>query len=239
MVSNITYRFSAFSDYSMITYNKDDVIRILNDFEGVNLAPAIVQEIMPLGISNQRMQFMAQNGLLLITISSERINIQITSDRKEGFTTDEISDIKDKMVSYMCKLTDIFSDRVDLPYRLAWFTSYVYFDQSEEEKKKYRDKFLREIDYFVNDRLDDMVARYGAQRKVSISNQEELLNVIFTVNRHIQDKGTDMEVDGYKSDFDINTWQGKRISRFEKNTYKEFIEKSIEEQMKLKDEVIS
>lgn len=238
MVSNITYRFSTFSDYSVLTYNKDDVIRILTDFEGVNLAPAIIQEIMPLGIPNQRMQFMAQNGLLLITISSERIDIQLTSDRKEGFDQKGIDDIKDKMVSYMTKLTDIFSDRVALPYRLAWFTSYVYFDQSKEEKDAYRDRFLKDIEYFKDNRLDDMMARFGTQRKVIISNQEEMINVILTVNRHITDKGTDNEVDGYKADFDINTWQGKRINRFEKDTYEEFIGKAIEEQVKLKEEVM-
>ncbi len=238
MISNIAYTFSVFSDCSMLVYNKKDVISILERFDDIDLSPINIQELQPLGVTSQRMQFIAHNGLLIITIGSERIDIQITSDRKEGFTDDEVIKCKNDMELYMGKLFDIFSERVALPYRLAWFTSYIYFNQSSEEKNNFRDKFLKDINYFNERRLDDMIARYGANRNFNIASVEEKVNVIFTVNRHIVNKGSDMEIDGYKVDFDINTWQENRVGRFEKNVFNEFLQQAYDEQQKLRKEIL-
>ena len=239
MVSNITYRLSAFSDYSLISYNKEDVIKILSDFTDVILSPTVISEVLSGNVVSQRMQFLAQNGLLLITILSERIDIQVTSNRKDGFQPDEIEDVKRKLGQYMELILNVFSNRVSSPYRLAWFTSYVCFEQTVEEKNAFRDKFLKELNFFKTNRIEDMIARFGAQRTVEISGREETLNVLLTVNRHIIDQGTDMEVDGYKADYDINTWQGNRVNRFSIEGMKEFVEKAFIQQEALNEEVLS
>ncbi len=238
MVSNITYRLSAFSDYSLIAYNKDDVIKILSDFTDVILTPVVISEMLTGNTVSQRMQFLAQNGLLIITIFSERIDIQITSNRKDGFQPEEVEDVKQKIGQYMNLILNVFSDRVSPPHRLAWFTSYVYFEQSDEEKNAYRNKFLKELNYFKTNRLDDTIARFGARRTVEICGREETLNVLLTINRHILDQGTDMEVDGYKADYDINTWQGNRVNRFSIDDIKDFIEQAFIQQKALNEEVL-
>lgn len=238
MVSNITYKLSVFSDYLRFSYNKDDLISILGAFDEVPLAPAVFQEWLPNGTVSQRMQFSANNGLLLITVLTERIDIQITSNRKDGFTEPELNNVKTKLLDYMNIMLEIASNKAEKPYRLAWFTTYVYFEQSEQAKKDYRNKFLKTLDFFETNPLNDMVVRYGAQRCVKIGDVEETLNVLLTINRHFMELGPEMRVDGYKADYDINTWQENSKNRFDVSDVKSFVEKAYSLQLELDKEVL-
>ena len=109
-----------------------------------------------------------------------------------------------------------------------WFTSYVYFEQTEEEKKKYRNKFLNELEFFKEGRLDDINAVYAARRDIRIGEREERLNVLTTISRYLAGVGTDKEVDGFQIDYDINTWQGNRKNRFSAEEIEEFISGSFD-----------
>lgn len=237
-VSNIVYKLSSFADYNDLDYNKEDVIKILNSFDDPTFAPSVVSEIRADGSVKQRMQFTAQNGLFIIAINSGRIDIQRTSNEKSGFPAEKLPEVKKCLMESLTKLYDIFGSRVSIPSRLAWNTSYVYFDITDEKKEAYRNKFLKELDFFKENRLEDTVIRYAGQRVVSISAENERINVLATINSYISDPGTDIEVNGFRIDYDINTWQGNHRNRFEIGSFAEFVDRAIEIQSALNKEVL-
>ena len=237
-VANIVCKLSSFANYNELDYNKDDVIKVLNTFDDPTIAPGMISEIRTDGVVKQRMQFVAQNGLFFIVINSDRIDIQLTSNEKMGFPWENLGAVKEMLVDSMEKLYSIFSERAPIPYRLAWNTSYVYFEINDEEKNAYRNKFLKELDFFKDNRLDDTVIRYAGQKEASISGRDERLNVLATINSYITDPGTAIEVNGFRIDYDINTWQGNRRNRFEVGSFSEFVDTAIEIQGKLNEEFI-
>ncbi len=214
LVSNIVYRLSCFADYSQIKYNNTDVIAVLKAFDKVELTPRAVQEIVPLGGVSSRMQFTGQGESLSINIAGDRIDVQITAKEKRGFNDKEVELVESNLKEYMAKVLSIFGDRIPLPYRLAWFTSFVYFELSSDEKASYRNKFLQEIDFFKENRLDDISVRYGARRDLSINGVAERFNILTTINEYVSMFGIENEIDGFQIDYDINTWQGNRKNRF-------------------------
>ena len=96
--ANIECKFSSFANYNELDYNKDDVIKVLSAFEDPTIAPGIISEIRTDGIVKKRMQFVAQNGLFLIVINSDRIDIQLTSNEKMGFSKESLVDVKETLV---------------------------------------------------------------------------------------------------------------------------------------------
>lgn len=238
MISNVVYRLSCFADYSQIKYNNNDVIEVLKAFESVELTPRAIQEILPYGEVSSRMQFAGDNGLLLISIAGERIDIHITAKEKKGFSDEEISSVESKLREYMSKILSIFGGRMPLPYRLAWFTSYVYFELTDDEKAQYRDKFLKEIDFFEENRLDDISVRYGARRDVDINGVKERFNVLTTIHEYVSNFGIENEINGFQIDYDINTWQGNRINRFKSEDIDSFIREACLIQKDLNKEVL-
>lgn len=221
MVSNIIYRLSLFADYTQLAYNKQDMISILNAFDNT-MIPVLFQETMGDGSTNQRMQFSTPDQTEVIKLGADRIDIQLASNTKEGFNGDHLEEIKEKLFYYYTKIHEVFHERVQMAYRLAWFTSFVFFDIGDQERQAFRDRFIKQIDFFNQNRLEDTIVRYGAQRDADISNNMERINVIMTISRYKATFGIDNEADGYLIDYDINTWQGNRTNRFGIEAVKEF-----------------
>lgn len=237
-VANIIYKLSSFADYNILDYNKDDVIKILGAFDDPTLAPGIATEIRVDGLVKQRMQFTAQNGLFQMAVNSGRIDIQLVSNEKYGFLSEKLPVIKKQLTDSLVRLYEIFGSRAPIPHRLAWNTSYVYFEIDDNEKNEYRNKFLRELDFFKENRLDDTVIRYAGQRISAIGSTNERVNVLVTINSYVTDPGIDIEINGFKIDYDINTWQGNRRNRFEVKSFSEFVERASEIQNALNEEIL-
>ena len=237
-IANIMYKLICFANYNDLDYNKEDVIKILGAFDDPTIAPSVVSEIRVDGVVKQRMQFTAQNGLFSITINSGRIDIQLTSNDKLGFVSDKLPEVRNYLIESLAKLYTIFDSRAPIPHRLAWNTSYVYFEISQDEKNAYRNKFLRELEFFKENRLEDTLIRYAGQREATISAEREKINVLATINSYITDPGTEIEVNGFKIDYDINTWQGNRRNRFEVGSFSEFVERATEIQKALNEEIL-
>ena len=240
MISNIIYRLSCFADYAQLTYNKKDLIRILDEFDEEKIEPTLFPEVHPNGEVSQRMQFTIQSKdkVITIIIASDRIDVQVDSREKNGFNSELRPEIKKDMLLYMQKILELFRDCTALPYRLAWFTSYIYFEVSNEEKVRFRNKFLYELDFFKTNRLDDMIARYAAMREITIKGDKERINVVTTISRFFNNAGSDREVDGFRIDYDINTWQGNRRSRFDDKSIEVFAISALEIQDTLNKDIL-
>ena len=109
---------------------------------------------------------------------------------------------------------------------------------SEDEKQKYKSKFIKEIEFFKESPLDEVLVRYASRKEYSINERSELINVLTTVSSVVNNTGTDNETTGYRIEYDINTWQGNKKSRFENVEIKAFISQAIEIQKALDMEFI-
>lgn len=238
IVANISCKLSCIGNYASLTYNKDDVISILSSIDDPMLSPSIIQEINPTGQVTQRMQFVTNNGLVVFAIHSDRIDITVTSDKKQGFSNHDKVVAKEKIVSLMEKILSIFYDRVDAPNRLAWNPTYVIFETTDEEKRQYRNRFVKEVSFFQEKPLDEFLVRYATRKEYSINDKDELFNVLTTISSVISDPGSEKDITGYKVEYDINTWQGNKKCRFDYNDIKTFVQKSIDVQIALDKEFL-
>ena len=239
MISNVMVRLSVFADYSMLVYDRKDVVKIMECFDEYNLAPSQVMEVDLNGISVPRMMFVGLDNYFSIVIFGNRIDITRVSERKQGFDSDEIADIKTLFVKTYDRLYDIFGKRIPIPYRLAWFTNYVYFEINAEQRRAFRDRFLNRIDFFEENRLDDMLAKYGTRRKEKINDQDEQINVLTTLKRWEANSGIEQIADGYCMELDINTWQNNRVNRFQSKDVDVFMDIAENYQKNVKEEVFN
>ncbi len=238
MISNISYKLSTFADYSGISYTSANMMKAMQAFEGLELLPGVAQEISPDGNASRRIQLVSANGALTITVYSTRIDVEITSLEKAGFSDLEKEKILPDLENIISSLYEKFNQIMPIPNRIAWFTSYVYFEIDSEKKNKFRETFIKPTHFYGTNLTDEFMVRYAGREDVRINELDEKFNIITTITRWLTDQGTNMEVDGYKIDFDINTWQENKKNRFEKEDIKEFVKKSIEFQKSLEEDFI-
>ena len=215
MISNVICRLSTFADYSMLTYNNSDVINVMKEFDQYNFAPSQVSEVSIGGLLSQRMAFSGMNNHLSVIVNEQRIDITWISEKKQGFAAEEIPEINCQSIEIIDGLQKIFKNRAPVPYRLAWFTNFVYFELSDAQKREFRSKFLKELEFYKKEEtLDDMLARYAIRKNQPINGKDDKVNILTTISRWETNLGTDWAVDGYNVELDINTWQNNKVNRF-------------------------
>ena len=226
MIANVLYRFSIFADFQFITYNKQNIIKLLKVFDNEEFLPSVIQELLPTGVIAQRIQLIAKDGFSSITFLSERIDIQIIASRKEGFNNVEIKSNKDLLANYMKTIYDVFSDVIPEANRLAWIVDYVNFELTSEQKSLFKNRFQKELPFFKEGETEDMLIRYSAKKRSSVNNKEEVFNVITTIGKWLTNPQTELEIDGYKIEYDINTDGNNKKNRFDKESFDDFISKA-------------
>ncbi len=83
-----------------------------------------------------------------------------------------------------------------------------------------------------------MIARYAAKRDITIKGNNERINVVTTISRYFNNVAPDKEVDGFQIDYDINTWQGNRRSRFDDKSIEVFAISALEIQDTLNKDIL-
>lgn len=237
MLSNIIYKFSAFADYSVIKYSQENISQMLAVFADKKLLPGMVMQSAPEGLS-QRIQLINVEHTMTITVLRERIDIEIYSNKREGFSEQEVSMRCEEMANMMQEIYALFEEYVPDAWRLAWNVSYAYFDISQDEKNVFRSKFLKELPFYQGSSTDEFIAQYAGIVSRNVGAQKEDINVLTTITRLYKDAAEGFAVDGYKIDFDINTHQEKRKNRFRGEVMSEFITMAVEIQNTLIGEVV-
>lgn len=223
MLSNISYKFSTFADYSNIMYSQDNIRILLDVFGDNDFLPGMVNQIAPDARIPQRLQLSSANQLCSITILNERIDMEIYSDQKSGFPKQNIVEIRQLMAESMQKIYKAFEISIPDAYRLAWNVAYVYFEVSQEEMMQFRSRFLKDSSFYQENATDEFIARFAGRVSKEIGGRPEMHNVLTTIERLFPTPGIGYQVDGYKIGFDINTHQANRKNRFTDIDFKEFI----------------
>ncbi len=230
MIINIGCRFTAFADYSALSFSQERMISILKAFEDFGLIPSVAQEFTPdiNDINNsQRMRFVANNGLS-IAIMSERIDVEMSSNKREGFSESEKNNAASTLLLCMQKIYSTFARVIQNANRLAWGNNFVYADISSEDKNKFRDRFLQPINFYKEILTDEFNVQYCGRKNLLFDNSlgEEQLNILTSVRKYPYIVPSN--VDGYLIMFDINTVPENKKTRFSPECFKDFIEKARE-----------
>lgn len=117
----------------------------------------------------------------------------------------------------------VFDEVIPIANRVAWFVSYVLFEIGDNEKQEYINRFLKKPVFYQANSTDDLLVRFSGREESLIAGRKENINVITTISRLLSDPGAPVEIDGYKIDFDINTWQENRKNRFDCPNIEDFI----------------
>lgn len=237
MLSSIMYKLSAFADYSAIKYSQENVSRMLAVFSDRNFLPGMVMQTTPEGVS-QRIQLVNVEHTMLVTLLKERIDIEVYSNRREGFCEEDAARIRLEMADAMQRIYTLFEMSIPDAWRMAWNVDYAYFDISVDEKEAFRRRFLRELDFYRDCSTDEFIAQYAGVVPREIGSRREQMNALTTISRLYQESADGFAVDGYKIDLDINTHQSHRRNRFAGETMSEFIDRAVEIQHTLIEEIM-
>lgn len=86
--------------------------------------------------------------------------------------------------------------------------------------------------------MDDLQVRYGARKDVRIGDRDDKINLVTTIENYDSDIGIGQHINGYKINFDINTWQHDIRPRFRDADIREFAEIARQFQKELREDII-
>lgn len=240
MLSNISYKFSAIADFSSIQFNQDTLLKLLQGFAGENWVPNMMQMPTPNGyVTGGGIQLFSEQNNRNIALMPNRFDIQWSAEQKQGFSKEEQKTAFKEMPEQLKKVYAIFGDAIPEAMRLAWDVIYAYFEIDEETRKRFRDRFVKDTPFYTEHAVDEFATNYVARTEVDIAGIKEPMNVVTNINRWFPEAGMGFRVDGYRIEFDINTNQWNKKTRFSPAMFDEFVAKSVEIQRLLEKEVLN
>lgn len=223
MIMNIGCRFTAFADYSALSFSQERMTSMFKTFENFNLIPYVVQQFIPDVNNSQRMRFITDKGLS-IAIMGERIDIEFSSHDREGFSENEKNNTVSLLLQCMQKIYNNFAHIIPNANRLAWGDNFVYSGISSKEKENFRNYFLKPVSFYEEIITDEFNVQYSGRKKVLFDNSlgEENVNVLTSVMKYPY--VVPSNIDGYLIMFDINTIPENKKNRFSFEYFQSFIE---------------
>lgn len=205
MIANIMYKFSIFGDFTQLKYSSENMKNMLDVKSEKALLPNVISQIGVSGGAEQRMQLVSNDHTIILSVLQERIDIEIYSDKQEGFRDEEINKIMDTLGSIMEQINNVFQDNIPLANRMALVTSYVYFDVSDEDKLRFRNRFVKPLDFYKETMTDEFFVNLVGNITYNINNRDEKMNVVTVINRLFPSvgKGIDGPADGYHDNIGV------------------------------------
>ncbi len=224
MISAVSETFSMFADFTGLGYSMKFLDPLMK-WSGEQFNPVILCEPLSNGQVIQRIGMISSDGSKKIQIMSNRIDVVLFATRKEGFNSSELDINADEALQIFKKIYEIFNDIIPIANRMAYISSYVYHEIEDEEKKIYRNRFLKIPEGYSEATLtDEFSARYCSREEIQIQEYMEKLNMITNIYRlDTRMLMFPIQIDGYKIDFDINTSQENKKNRFSVESFGFFL----------------
>lgn len=239
MLSNISYKFSAMADFSSIQYNQETLIKLLQGFEGEHWVPNMMQMPTPNGyVTGGGIQLFSEQNNRNMVLMPNRFDVQWSAEQKQGFMDEEQESAFCEMPEQMKRLYGILGDGIPEAMRLAWDVVYAYFEIDEIKRMQFRSRFVRDVPFYTEHAVDEFAVNFVGRTETDIAGAKENINVVTNLNRWFPEAGMGFRVDGYRIEFDINTDQWNKKTRFAPEMFGEFVTKAVEIQRKLEEEVL-
>lgn len=241
MLSNISYRLSTFGDYTQIKYTYPNIQKAMQNLgsESGFMPGEMVQQVPGNVFPEKRIVLTNQSNQDQIVIARERIDVLSTSDKKEGFNSAESEEVYSRQVECMGAVLSSFKDTITAASRLALFITYIYFDIDDKTKREFRERFIKNDFLYEAEYTNDFSFSANARTKTEIVEKPEILNVITNIDNYLVALPDGHSISGYKIDFDINTHQDNRESRFDIAAVRDFYNISEKINVEMKNKVFN
>jgi len=224
MLTNISYKVSAFADFSMLEPAPATVIDLLQDFTDYNLMPAVTDNLQIGSMTMPNFVFALEQNYKKIAIFNNRIDFLCIAKESEGFNNENIHQMTNQASDIIGR---VLSKCGDKSHRLGIYKEFILYKLNSEKNKLFTKEKFGFIPYYKDSEIIECGLRTVARECIKIQdNMEELCNIITTLNRisGLEDP-QQTAIDGYKIDFDLNTYQGNTTARFEKESLISFCNK--------------
>ena len=138
-------------------------MKVIGAFKSQDFLPNVVSEMLADGSISQRIQLRNTSGSLSITILSERVDIEWSAGRKEGFSEDEKKSLQSDLYQMLNMVYQVYDEVIPAANRVAWFVSYVMFEIDDDEKQEYIDRFLKKPKFYQSNSADDLLIRFSGR----------------------------------------------------------------------------
>lgn len=220
MLANISYKITVFADFSVLKPEPSTVIEFLQEFTDYNLMPAVADNLQLGNMAMPNFVFALEQNYKKIMIFNNRIDFLCVAKETEGFHEDEISQITVQAADLISRIIKKCRNKGQ---RLGIYKEFVLYQLSSEENKKFAKEKFGFIPYYADSEIIECGIRTVARESIKIKKDtEELCNMITTINRINVDGFENPHIEGFKIDFDLNTYQGNTTPRFEIEEIKNF-----------------
>ncbi len=225
MLSNISYKVSAFADFTGLEPNPQSVIDILQEFNDYGMMPAVADGFEFGNMPAPKLYFALEQNRKKITINDDRIDYLCIANTEEGFGSEDIAQMTEQATDIIGRFLRKYEKKA---YRLAIYKEYMLFKLTKEQSRKFaKDKFGT-MPYYKDADIVECSSRVVARDTIKVQEEPELSNIITMINRVDFERMEGLHsvmMDGFKLDFDLNTFQGNMVPRFEQEHIIDFCSK--------------
>lgn len=226
MLANISYKVSAFVDFTNLEAEPKTVIDILQEFSDYNMMPAVADAFEFGNMPVPKLAFAMERNQKKIMIFNDRIDLLSVASTESGFTAEEIEQMTAQAADIMGRLFQKYERK---SYRLAIYKEYMLFKLTKEESSTFAKEKFGYIPYYRDSDIVECSSRVVARENIEVqAGKQELCNMITVINRVNFERMEGLQavmMDGFKLDFDLNTFQGNAVPRFEKEDIISFCQK--------------
>lgn len=225
MLANISYKVSAFADFSSLSEEPATVIEFLQDFSDYGMMPAVGDNFNLGNMPMPKFAFAMEQNQKRITIFADRIDFLSVANAESGFTAEEIKTMTGQAADIIGRLLEKYGKK---GYRLAVYKEYMLFKLTKEEGNCFAREKFGYVPYYEDKDMVECSSRVVAREMVEFQGEKELCNIITMINRVNFERIENLHsilMDGFKIDFDLNTYQDNTAPRFEGEAIGEFCEK--------------
>lgn len=219
MVVDCSYKISTFGDFSDIVPSADTMTFFFEKVRDYALLPSVFQELQIKNgntqpISQQRIALISTDGKEKVSITSGRIDYEITTRSDEKLDPEYRQQINEKI----CKVFEIIFEKFSKKSsRLALNTESLVVNLSDEEISAFMSRYTNPISLYSVMPLDEWSTRLMVRKTENISGNQEKYNVITNLSKVELQKQVDGNVVhsiGFAANVDINTVPENTIQRY-------------------------
>ncbi|MBE1427006.1 hypothetical protein H4684_003690 [Desulfomicrobium macestii] len=225
---NGKYQASIFGNFTDISPNSENIIKILSLFKEENYIPSTIQEISQIASGNaHRVQLITNDREWHINFLTNRIDIEKNPIDSKGNNLGKIEDFTNYSVKTFEKILLEFNKKSS---RFSLVTSGLLKEISSEKLDCIYCKLFNQIKFYEDNPPFEWNFRTVSKIKKELLGSQENYNIISSINRLqgiFSSQSESYNFDRIEVQFDINTTHENQETRFELKHIDEFMKQAV------------